>query len=701
MAPIMRRSVAALLGLFLVNCLLAQAGWFNRAGSWLLILATFVCGTIALLHFGNSLAFSLKFGPGTRPIPWLSERWLPGALVCGLLLCFGLQIGCYYNPSDRVFGACDEGLYANTAVNLAKTGHYYLDAPILSEASGAEKALLLKSEPAAAQRGTKLRQVHPRYHIGLFVRDSNGAQLTPQFPLGWPAILAASYSVGGWHAAQAANTGITFLCAVFVGILALGWLGPVTALSAFVIFLFFPLHPWAARSIFSEPALEFAWLLTVFGWRESKSDPLWGGIITGLAAGAMLCLKIEASLVVAGMAGLWAWHWMDRPRFVLASAAASLVSLAVAGSAWRQFNQFYLADTFGSVPHQLLWGAAAALLMVAAILARPEVQLFVRGQLRTARVKSNPPVPTSSSRVNLWRVIKVIAFFALILLAYYGAFIRPEPATPDSYFYWPVQQQIRSFREDTFVRLIWYWQPWGLALAVLGAASMVFKLRKPWQIGLYGVGLFFLIGLSYDIRNNPIQPYAMRRYLPFATPILVIGAAYIGRALVRQWVSRRFYKEWIPVVVQIAVTVTLLAGFVPINRLLNQHVEFAGVPAHVEKLASEVPENALVLVSEASGLSWLATPLQFMYGRQCMIVPAPLFKDAGFPDLVERWTKNGHAVYLITEIGGVRWYAHGAAQVFNPTSYENLTTSYLFQSPSERPKDIRTFSLRYHLIPLR
>jgi hypothetical protein len=524
--------------------------------------------------------------------------------------------------------------------------------------------------------------VHVRYQAGLFLRDNKSTALTPQFPLGWPTGLASAYAIGGWKAFHAVNPFLTIVCAGLTGLLALAWIGPISALCAFALFLFFPLDVWAARSIFSEPALQLAWLLLIAGWRESKTAPVSGGIITGLAAGALLYIKIEATFVVAGLIGLWAWHWADRRRFVLACAGSGLIALGLAGSAWRKFNQFYLADTFGTISSKALWSAGVVAAVFAWGVSRPELRAFLT---RRSREK---------------KFLRHAAFWLLLGLAFYGAVLRPDPAMPDRYYYWPAQAEIQSYREESFVRLGWYWQPWGLAVAVIGTAALVWTLRKPWQIGIHGIGLMFLIGLSYDIRNNPLQPYAMRRYLPFAMPILIIGAAGFGRRAVAFLTKKGKPKAWMATAGQAGITAVLLAGFIPINSVINRHVEFGGTQNALAAMAEQLPPHALVLVSEASPLSLLATPLQFDFGRECLIVPQPLFKNTGFPSLVERWEATGYRVYLLTEKGAVEWLAHGKAETLTATGYGTLETSYLIQTADKRPTLVAPSKLLYHLIPL-
>ena len=670
----MRRAGAGFLALLALNCALAQAGLFNRPCALFLPLSLVIFVVLLLLRLAEAI--------GNAGILRGVERKRARHLTLGYLaLCFGLFLGFYFHPTERILGSSDEGLYTNAAVNLSRTGHYDLAAPLLAQLSAKERTVVLKSEPAEAQRGTKLSQVHPRYHIGLFLRDPDGTRLTPQFPLGWPVVLASFFSAGGFEVMRIADPLLVCTCCLLLSLLALRWLGPVTALCAFTLALFFPLNLWAARSFFSEPAFELVWLLGIYGWAESKKEPFLGGAITGLALGALLFIKIEAFVVLAASTGLLTWHWVDRPKYVVACAAATLLTAGLALLSWMQFNQLYFTDTFGTIRSSVLWAGLAAVAVFAAVLANLEFRRWIL-------------------KDSAWtRLLKKGAFWGLIGLAFYGAAIRPDTTTPDKYFYWPAQKEIESHREDTFPRLAWYWTPWGLVLASVGGAALVFRTKKPWQVGFFGIGVLFLAGLSYDIRNNPIQPYAMRRFLPFGIPILILGAAEFGRPFVRRFGNAFGNPATAGPVVQVGATLIILAGFIPLNGFINQHGEFAGLHQQLEKLAGQVPANALILTSDGSFLSMAATPLQFMFGRECLSIAPGVFREPGFPALVKRW-RASRPVYVLSENGGVRWFDRGHAEIFNPTGYGTIETSYLFQTATDRPSRIFNLKLRYYLIPL-
>jgi hypothetical protein len=293
-----------------------------------------------------------------------------------------------------------------------------------------------------------------------------------------------------------------------------------------------------------------------------------------------------------------------------------------------------------------------------------------------------------------------VGFWLLLILAFYAAVLRRDPVSPDTYFFWPAQKLIRSFREDTFWRLSWYWQPWGLAASCVGIAALMLWLRKAWQVAFWALGLVFLIGLTYDIRNNPIQPYAMRRFFPFATPLLTAGAAVCGRYLADRIPTKPDRRRLMRTIAQVGLSALLLVGFIPVNRVLNRQGEFPGVHSQIAELAGKLPQNAVVLTNEATLLSWLATPLQFIFEKDALTLAPHVFTDSAFQSLVRQWREQGRSVYLLTESPGVRWIEGSDSQVLNPTNYGAIRTSYLFQSATERPKNFVAFNLPYYLIPL-
>lgn len=666
-------SSVCILVVYLSACIQSQVGIFNRVSGGFLLISAAAFSFLVAWQLLSSLA-----GPLERSCGKVRARLLVVSGASFVILLYGFV---FYHPSERITGSSDEGLYVSAAANLARTGHYYLDAPILQDLSFEEKALLFREEPAAAQRGTKMEQVQPRYHIGLFLREPEGTQLTPQFPLGWPTVLASVYSWGGMQGLQLTNPWILFTSAVLFGSLVFAWFCSVTAICATLIFLFFPLSLWFGRSFFSEPLFQCFWLLALLGCNQRKEAPITAGIICGLALGSLLYIKIEGFAAVVVLLCLVSWYWRTARSFAMAAALSGMIATGCALLALQQFNSFYLRDTFGTVPARYLWTLAAGVLLIPAFFSARPVREFLSAGLQ----------PSSQ-----WRFA---AFWFLLGLAFYAAIFRTESTPFDTYFYWPLQQEIRSFREHTFLRLGWYWQYWGLAVATVGAAWLVFQLRRPWQVAFFAFGLVALVGLSYDIRNNPIQPYAMRRLMPIAMPLLFVGAAVIGRPL-----SARFLSRWPkipPAALQFVLTASLLVGFYPINQTLNRHAEFSGAWKQIENLSNKLPENAILVVSEGSLLSWMATPLQFIFDRQALIIPPKAFADSNFISITRRWKDAARPVYLLTEYPGVRWMVDADdSQVMNPTHFDDFRVRYLYQSPVISPEKIASMDIRYYLIPL-
>jgi hypothetical protein len=369
------------------------------------------------------------------------------------------------------------------------------------------------------------------------------------------------------------------------------------------------------------------WLLALTAFAERTHAPWRAGIAMGLALGLSPAVKIDAlPVVLAGVVASVACFPTSR-RFSIVSLLAICVGTAVSLiSLWR-YNRGYTQSTL-----QALSESSLGLFMAIAA-------IVILGLLVWLTSRKWTPDKIESFRIPIVSAIVAIC----VGLALYAYFIRPGQATPDSFYYWPYDKTIKSFREDTFFRLGWYFQPWGLAIAVLGAAYLCYRARELWQIVFIGVGIFYLIYFCYDLRNNPLQPYGLRRLIPFGLPLLLAGIA-AAVPLVSRWAKNRVH------LIAVALCTVVGAGFYWSNERLNRDQEFPGLIDQVERLAYIVPARSVVLVAEGSGLARLATPLEFVFGR-----PAPIFRahgksfafEEGMKTAIRHWQRDGRDVFVL------------------------------------------------------
>jgi hypothetical protein len=642
---------------FLGSCLALQCGAFRFFGFRACALWLVAGGFVLLLI----VALVLLCADSARAISRIfrSPRFIPASFILSAAAIAGgiVALFNYAPPGEPILGEADQGIYLSSAIHLARTGSYKIDIPVLKITPAALRPWALGREPAEAQRRNGPAPRFWNYDVGFFldpqpldqVRDSttpisSEATVNPQFPPGFPLLLAAAYEAGGWNGLIIVNRVLIVLAAALLGLIANRWLPVrgVIGLCVFLVALLQPLNVWVARSFFAEPSALCFWLLAILHWQYRR---LIGNIFSGLLAGAFLAggfyLKFDVlvALSVTALAVLFTSSFRFKAAFYLASAIVGLGALL----AWRQFSwpNFYGNLSALAQSRMLLFLAAVGVLALA-------------WKCWDANRVSRMLVPRRYSRFFLAAII--------LLLAAYAYWIRPNPseANADYFFFWPIEGLLRSYREDTFFRLGWYWQPFGLALAVVGVAWLGFRRRLLWQKAFFWSGLISLFVLCYDLRNNPLQPYAMRRLLPAALPLLILGAAAffpaVCEALLRFGRSRKPGAIMLKagMMASIAGTAALLAGFAPINSRLNRQPKdgnFAGLVAQITKLAQAVPPRSIVVIRQNGLLATLATPLQLLEGIDALLVRPASHSTAyeeAFAQAWQEWTKHKYRVFLLS-----------------------------------------------------
>jgi|GEM_PF-1192239 len=689
---------------FVGSCLAVQCGAFRFFGLrtlalWL-IAACFVFLSVAML-----LALSGEAGSAIVRI-FNCRRFMRAAFILSAaVVAAGAALPfAYAPPGEPILGGADQGIYIASAIHLARTGSYRIEAPILRLTPSALQPWMLGHEPAEAQRRTGVAPRFWNYHIGFFLdpqpRDdppdpaepiSSKATINPQFPPGFPLLLAAAYETGGWNALSIFNRLCMILAAALLGLIANRWLpvSGVIGLCVFFVGLLQPLNLWIGRSFFAEPSTLCFWLLAILTWQRRR---ILGETFAGLLAGAFLAgalyLKFDL-LFAAALTGLAVLFTAGR-RFKIAFGIASAVVGLGALLAWREFSwpNFYGNLTALGQSRALWFLAVGGLLAVG--------WTWWRSRRATGELRFRFYYP-------------IILAAVILLLAAYAYWIRPNPgeANADRFFYWPIDGLLRSYREETFFRLGWYWQPLGLGAAVLGVALLGFRLRHAWQKAFFWVGLIALVVLCYDLRNNPLQPYAMRRLVPAAMPLLVLGATaflpVVSQTLFRQrWRNKgNKIRQTIAAAAALAGSVALVTCFTAINSQVNRQPsrgDFGGSVAQISDLAANVPAHSIILVRRNVPLASLATPLQLVQGIDTILIDPSSHSsayEAAFARAWQDWTRHGYRIFLLSGIEQDRLDLFGANLVIQ--AHGTIRFPIISPSPVKLSTDVIQIEWDYFL----
>jgi hypothetical protein len=227
---------------------------------------------------------------------------------------------------------------------------------------------------------------------------------------------------------------------------------------------------------------------------------------------------------------------------------------------------------------------------------------------------------------------KSVAGF-ILLLGIYGYFIRPNV--------------IHNSDAANFVELGWFLSPVGLLVGMVGILWLTYKDIS------HNRSLFYLIALTISIfflhhkMIHPTYMWAVRRFVPVVIPAITILISYaifnvfpklkkIGKTLA---ITSACYLAVFPVVSA---------------KHLIRHKDYPGVIDFCGKLESMFTEKD-ILVCDGN---WLATPLQYIYGKNTLQI-----SDQGGADAIEkckraeemmiRWMRDGKRVFYITDKEGI------------------------------------------------
>jgi hypothetical protein len=197
----------------------------------------------------------------------------------------------------------------------------------------------------------------------------------------------------------------------------------------------------------------------------------------------------------------------------------------------------------------------------------------------------------------------------------------------------------------------WYLSPLGIWLGVAGICLLVWK--ADWQKSvLLLTGLFFVLFYVWRIRNNPVQIYAMRRYVPVVMPLFVLGAAYfVG------WIAG--HKQIWAKGVAVGIAVLWLGGIVWSARGFVSRIDYVGMPEQIARLSGQFEPGAVVIFNDAKTIGQgdiIGTPLKYLHGLEVFTLRDPaVLTTAVFDEALAQWQAEGRKVYWLDVADGHEW----------------------------------------------
>jgi hypothetical protein len=494
-------------------------------------------------------------------------------------------------PIDATVAGSDASTYLGLASHLARTGRLSDDDALVAGMTPAEREALFTNRFAGDRTGP-----YARFPGGVALTSPAGDTVQFHFFRLFPVWLAAGLETVGeaLYLRQMSLFATVGLVSLFVVGRRIGGatLGLVASalLACFypqAFFSRFPMSEMLAQALFLSG---LAALVGAEGCEQRRYTHLAGWLL-----GALCLCRVDALPFVA--LGLAATSLLPagtgvRPRdwVVPAATAAAFASAALVHQLATSIHYV------GALPHGRPWAAAGALLWERPWVGGLGVALVAAAGVLVARAEGRG----SATAVAVSRCALVLvsgAFLAVFLL-------RTDARLVGRSFLW----------------LAMYATPGVLGLLGAGVAlTLACGLRGPGVRGTW-LALSFLAAPAFclwaDPRVVPLQPWAMRRFVPMVLPLLFLVAA-------RGWQAglRRVLGPAPATLLLVGLSLAAASAFVPETSRLASRPGEEDTAATVHALAEVLPEGALVLVPDSSAGLHVQIPLEYARGRDVLLLP--------------------------------------------------------------------------------
>jgi hypothetical protein len=487
-------------------------------------------------------------------------------------------------PIDASVAGSDASTYLGLAQHLARTGRLSDHDALVAGMSPAEREALFRNRFADDRTGP-----YARFPGGMSLASPAGATVHFHFFRLFPVWLAVGLqTVGGALYLRLmslfATVGLVSLFVVGrrVGGAALGLLACAVHASFYpqAFFSRFPTSEMLAQALF------LSGLAALVCGNETEGGDRRHAHLAGWLVGAMCLCRVDALPFVAlGLAAVSLLPARTGVRTRDWVGPAATTDFASTASCQLATSIHYV----GALPHGRLWAAPGAL-----VSARPWIGwVGVALVAATAALLGRAAVRGEGARALLVSRAGLLAFSAVFLGIYCA---RADARLASRSLRW-----IAMYTTPGVLLLLGA----GVALAIALACGR----------GTGRLALSFFAGpahcLGLDPMVVPLQPWAMRRFVPVVFPLLLLLALRGWQVGLRSVLGRAAATA-VLAGVALSVAFTFLATTVPLAGRSGRPAAAAAVRA----LAEAIPEEALV-VPDASGD--LLHPPEYAHGRTCSL----------------------------------------------------------------------------------
>ncbi len=554
----------------------------------------------------------LRFGGAARRVG------LTAAVPLALVVLGG---GRFFPSSEYIIGGKDPGTYLNEGIQIAQRGAIVVRDPVVAAVPPFARDLFFPSHQRHDYYGTRF--------MGFFITDPDRGLVVGQFPHLFPASIAIGYGIDGLSGARR-TVGVWAL----VGLLAVYFagarlVGRTAAAAAAALLALHVIEVWFSRYPNAEvvmQALLFAALLA--NARAHVDRDRFFAPVAGLLLALLLFLRFDAVLGIAAVAVALALAACNgqRPRLSFVAVFAVVTALAAAYLLGPMRAYADLPIVFLS---NLPWWQYAALGLIAAAAAAALGAAAAWPRLASAVVRWTPAALTLG--------LSALALYALWLRHPGGRL-----AAHDAY-------ALRTFT-DFYLTL-------PALLAALIGLWLVARQRFWRDPALFVTVAVFSCFFFFKIRIVTDHFWMARRFVPVILPgaLLFAAAAALGGSRGERRGSRSLRT-----LIGVTFVALLAAHYGRESRPLLHHVEYAGLAGRIERLASSIGDDDLVIAEsrDAEGdVHVLALPLAYIYARQVLVLNSARPDKPSFAAFLE-WAHTHYRRVLFIGGGGTDLLSH-------------------------------------------
>jgi hypothetical protein len=245
---------------------------------------------------------------------------------------------------------------------------------------------------------------------------------------------------------------------------------------------------------------------------------------------------------------------------------------------------------------------------------------------------------------------------------------------------------IRTYNEETLVRLGWYVTPLGLLLALGGLMAMILRETDEGVMFFLGVAMLYGFVFLHSALVNPIHIYWIRRYVTVVIPAMMLFISY-GLCQIPN------LKSQIPTslprikgILAAVLAIALAVSFLRTSLVLAGQMPYQGAVAQMNRFAGQLSDRAAVIFESPLVGDPLALPLTYLYGRDSFVLQGQSLNNEHFFDLVGKWREHGKEVLYIAYDGLTR--VRSDDYVFSPVGEVALDIPLPETSFDHLPKGI-------------